>query len=212
MPIYHLITNFSTAQTAPASDPTAPGTDLPLPPQRALRLCRNQRAGDLAGHGHRLDPEVSISTFPARYDKYSDVGPTFNPKYGLDWTIADGYQAARQLFDLLRGAAGRRARRSQPGRRVCQRCARSRRVHACRSRLSLGRSAFPVAPDLSPGNPAPRRGHQRARSDPPIWRRAIRREAADRQWLVDVGADLTPSFLPGLTPTSPCSTSNIKAA
>jgi iron complex outermembrane receptor protein len=27
-----------------------------------------------------------------RYDKYSDVGPTFNPKYGLDWTIAEGYK------------------------------------------------------------------------------------------------------------------------
>jgi iron complex outermembrane receptor protein len=25
----------------------------------------------------------------ARYDKYSDVGPTFNPKYGLDWKIND---------------------------------------------------------------------------------------------------------------------------
>ena len=25
----------------------------------------------------------------ARYDKYSDVGPTFNPKYGLDWKVTD---------------------------------------------------------------------------------------------------------------------------
>ena len=25
----------------------------------------------------------------ARYDKYSDVGPTFNPKYALDWTVTD---------------------------------------------------------------------------------------------------------------------------
>jgi iron complex outermembrane receptor protein len=25
----------------------------------------------------------------ARYDKYSDVGPTFNPKYAVDWTITD---------------------------------------------------------------------------------------------------------------------------
>ena len=25
----------------------------------------------------------------ARYDKYSDVGPTFNPKYGIDWTVTD---------------------------------------------------------------------------------------------------------------------------
>ena len=25
----------------------------------------------------------------ARYDKYSDVGPTFNPKYGLDWVVTD---------------------------------------------------------------------------------------------------------------------------
>ncbi len=25
----------------------------------------------------------------ARYDKYSDVGPTFNPKYGVDWTVTD---------------------------------------------------------------------------------------------------------------------------
>jgi iron complex outermembrane receptor protein len=25
----------------------------------------------------------------ARYDKYSDVGPTFNPKYALDWRVSD---------------------------------------------------------------------------------------------------------------------------
>ena len=25
----------------------------------------------------------------ARFDKYSDVGPTFNPKYGIDWVVTD---------------------------------------------------------------------------------------------------------------------------
>jgi len=33
--------------------------------------------------------DIAVS---GRYDKYSDVGPTFNPKYGLDWTIAAGYK------------------------------------------------------------------------------------------------------------------------
>lgn len=33
--------------------------------------------------------DIDIS---GRYDKYSDVGPTANPKYAIDWTISDGYK------------------------------------------------------------------------------------------------------------------------
>jgi iron complex outermembrane receptor protein len=43
-----------------------------------------------------ISPEMNIPLFQkvqfdvsARYDKYSDVGPTFNPKYGIDWTVTD---------------------------------------------------------------------------------------------------------------------------
>jgi iron complex outermembrane receptor protein len=35
-----------------------------------------------------LVEKVSID-ISARYDKYSDVGPTFNPKYAIDWTVTD---------------------------------------------------------------------------------------------------------------------------
>jgi iron complex outermembrane receptor protein len=35
-----------------------------------------------------LVQKVSID-ISARYDKYSDVGPTFNPKYAIDWTVTD---------------------------------------------------------------------------------------------------------------------------
>jgi iron complex outermembrane receptor protein len=38
--------------------------------------------------GIPLAQKVSIDV-SARYDKYSDVGPTFNPKYGIDWSIDD---------------------------------------------------------------------------------------------------------------------------
>jgi iron complex outermembrane receptor protein len=43
-----------------------------------------------------ISPEMNIPLMQkvqfdvsARYDKYSDVGPTFNPKYGIDWTVTD---------------------------------------------------------------------------------------------------------------------------
>jgi iron complex outermembrane receptor protein len=35
-----------------------------------------------------LAQKVAID-ISARYDKYSDVGPTFNPKYAVDWTVDD---------------------------------------------------------------------------------------------------------------------------
>ena len=38
--------------------------------------------------GWPLVQKVSVDV-SARYDKYSDVGPTFNPKYGLDWVVTD---------------------------------------------------------------------------------------------------------------------------
>ena len=39
-----------------------------------------------------------------RYDNYSDVGDTENPKVAFDWVITDGFKAARLLRHLLRGA------------------------------------------------------------------------------------------------------------
>jgi iron complex outermembrane recepter protein len=39
--------------------------------------------------GWPLVQKVSVDV-SARYDKYSDVGPTFNPKYGVDWLVVDG--------------------------------------------------------------------------------------------------------------------------
>ena len=49
----------------------------------------------------QVDVDVS-----GRYDHYSDVGPTANPKYAIDWIVTDGAQIAGQLFHFICCTAG----------------------------------------------------------------------------------------------------------
>ena len=77
------------APTAPASRPTARRFRSSV---RAATCCRASAKSTRRWSRRTWDcpfvQKVSIDV-SARYDKYSDVGPTFNPKYGIDWVVTD---------------------------------------------------------------------------------------------------------------------------
>ena len=61
-----------------------------------------------------VSPEMDIPglyqidlSLAARYDDFSDVGDTTNPKYGINWNITEGPARPRQLRRVVRGAADR---------------------------------------------------------------------------------------------------------
>jgi len=87
---YHLY-NFSTGTNGNGTGFINNGTTISV-----FRSRRNVMSGFGEVNIPVISPDMNIPLvqkvqvgLSARYDKYSDVGPTFNPKYAIDWTITD---------------------------------------------------------------------------------------------------------------------------
>lgn len=89
--LYHLITDSTSSN----------GTgDLTNGVQeRLFRSARNVFSGFLEANFPIVSPEMNVPLMnkvevdiSGRYDQYSDVGGTGNPRYALDWTVVDGWK------------------------------------------------------------------------------------------------------------------------
>lgn len=89
--IYHLITD---ATTSNGTGDLTNGVQ-----ERLFRSSRNVFSGFLEANFPIISPEMNIPfvqkldiDLSGRYDEYSDVGGSGNPRYALDWGIVDGFK------------------------------------------------------------------------------------------------------------------------
>ncbi len=60
-------------------------------PPRLFGLCGTGRPDHFRKHEHTAGAEADVN-ISGRYDKYSDVGSTTNPKIAANWEIAEGFR------------------------------------------------------------------------------------------------------------------------
>jgi iron complex outermembrane recepter protein len=132
----------------------------------------------------------------ARYDKYSDVGPTFNPKYAVDWTITDDIKLrANYSTSFVAVPVGISGDPSQGG---------EFGGGASIAPLSpVPVSAFPAVTGIPgcQGLTAGQSCNLGSTTNPGLIRQygsALANARPQRGNGINLGADITPSFIPGL--------------
>ncbi len=146
--------------------------------------------------GIKFVQKVSVDV-SARYDKYSDVGPTFNPKYGIDWVVTDDIKLrgnySTSFVAVPVGISGDPSQGGQFG------------GGASIAPLSpVPVSAFPQVTQIPgcAGLSPTQSCNLGATTNPGLIRQygsALAHARPQRGNGINLGADFTPTFLPGLT-------------
>ena len=168
-----------------------------------FRSRRNVMSGFAEANVPVISPDMNIPLvqkvqvgLSARYDKYSDVGPTFNPKYAVDWTITDDIKLrANYSTSFVAVPVGISGDPSQGG------------------EFGGGASIAPLSPvpvstfpnvTLIPGCAglsAAQSCNLGTATNPGLIRQygsALANARPQRGNGINIGADITPTFLPGL--------------
>jgi iron complex outermembrane receptor protein len=167
-----------------------------------FRSRRNVLSGFGEINAPLISPEMNIpfvqkvtADISARYDKYSDVGPTFNPKYALDWTVTDDIKLrANYSTSFVAVPVGISGDPSQGGEFA---------GGASIAPLSpVPVSAFPTVTQIPgcAGLAAGQSCNLGSTTNPGLIRQygsALAHARPQRGNGINLGADITPSFLPG---------------